>query len=111
MAVMPMRCGNLAPRVGVEPTSLILIQSQAGPADRPTGDGLERLLARRRDRFSCPTDQPGMDSKGYWPAGGTGSHARQTNRGWTRKATGPPAGPVLMPDRPTGDGLERLLAL
>ncbi|SPD88911.1 protein of unknown function [Micropruina glycogenica] len=27
-----------APRVGVEPTSLILIQSQAGPAGRPTGD-------------------------------------------------------------------------
>src|SRR5215203_3208820 len=27
-----------APRVGVEPTSLVLIQSQAGPADRPTGD-------------------------------------------------------------------------
>ena len=29
---------SLAPRVGVEPTSLILIQSQAGPAGRPTGD-------------------------------------------------------------------------
>ena len=29
----------LAPRVGVEPTSLVLIQSQAGPAGRPTGDG------------------------------------------------------------------------
>jgi hypothetical protein len=27
-----------APRVGVEPTSLVLIQSQAGPADRPTGE-------------------------------------------------------------------------
>ncbi len=27
-----------APRVGVEPTALILIQSQAGPAGRPTGD-------------------------------------------------------------------------
>ena len=27
-----------APRVGVEPTSLVLIQSQAGPAGRPTGD-------------------------------------------------------------------------
>jgi hypothetical protein len=27
-----------APRVGVEPTSLILIQSQAGPAGRPTGE-------------------------------------------------------------------------
>ena len=27
-----------APRVGVEPTSLVLIQSQAGPTGRPTGD-------------------------------------------------------------------------
>ena len=27
-----------APRVGIEPTSLILIQSQAGPASRPTGE-------------------------------------------------------------------------
>ena len=27
-----------APRAGVEPTSLVLIQSQAGPAGRPTGD-------------------------------------------------------------------------
>ena len=27
-----------APRVGVEPTSLVLIQSQAGPAGRPTGE-------------------------------------------------------------------------
>ncbi len=35
-----------APRVGVEPTSLVLIQSQAGPADRPTG---ERHPGRRRD--------------------------------------------------------------
>ena len=32
------RRGPLAPRVGVEPTSLVLIQSQAGPAGRPTGD-------------------------------------------------------------------------
>ena len=31
-----------APRVGVEPTSLVLIQSQAGPADRPPGDRLRR---------------------------------------------------------------------
>ena len=30
--------GGLAPRVGVEPTSLVLIQSQAGPAGRPTGE-------------------------------------------------------------------------
>ena len=33
---------RLAPRVGVEPTSLVLIQSQAGPAGRPTGDWLMR---------------------------------------------------------------------
>ena len=31
-------CRPDAPRVGVEPTSLVLIQSQAGPAGRPTGD-------------------------------------------------------------------------
>ena len=30
--------GAHAPRVGVEPTSLVLIQSQAGPAGRPTGE-------------------------------------------------------------------------
>ena len=34
---------ELAPRVGVEPTSLVLIQSQAGPAGRPTGDRAPRL--------------------------------------------------------------------
>src|SRR6188474_3512612 len=41
----------LAPRVGVEPTSLVLIQSQAGPAGRPTGDCLidgTRLPVRLR---------------------------------------------------------------
>ncbi len=32
-----------APRVGVEPTSLVLIQSQAGPAGRPTGDRPPRV--------------------------------------------------------------------
>src|SRR6476469_11064622 len=29
----------LAPRDGIEPSSLVLIQSQAGPASRPTGEG------------------------------------------------------------------------
>ena len=38
-----------APRVGVEPTSLVLIQSQAGPAGRPTGDCV---------RGSARTDRP-----------------------------------------------------
>ena len=37
-AVNPAHVVAVAPRVGVEPTSLVLIQSQAGPADRPTGD-------------------------------------------------------------------------
>ena len=32
-----------APRVGVEPTSLVLIQSQAGPAGRPTGECAVRI--------------------------------------------------------------------
>src|SRR5947209_15815192 len=40
--------GFSAPRVGVEPTSLILIQSQAGPADRPTGDCAELAGGRGR---------------------------------------------------------------
>ena len=46
-------------RVGVEPTSLVLIQSQAGPTGRPTGDREPRL----------------------GPAGRGSTHARQTNRG------------------------------
>ena len=39
---------ELAPRVGVEPTSLVLIQSQAGPAGRPTGDRRQSLGPRVR---------------------------------------------------------------
>ena len=35
-AVTNLRDKVLAPGVGVEPASLILIQSQAGPAGRPT---------------------------------------------------------------------------
>ena len=35
---------DLAPRVGVEPTSLVLIQSQAGPAGRPTGESIGTRL-------------------------------------------------------------------
>lgn len=31
---------QMAPRVGIEPTSLVLIQSQAGPTNRPTEDQL-----------------------------------------------------------------------
>ncbi len=41
--------GRRAPRVGVEPTSLVLIQSQAGPADRPTGDRRPRPYRFSRD--------------------------------------------------------------
>jgi hypothetical protein len=29
---------RMAPREGIEPSSLVLIQSQAGPASRPTGE-------------------------------------------------------------------------
>ena len=36
---------SFAPRVGVEPTSLILIQSQAGPAGRPTGESTTSTLS------------------------------------------------------------------
>ncbi len=36
--VMRGMLAHVAPRVGVEPTSLVLIQSQAGPAGRPTGE-------------------------------------------------------------------------
>ena len=53
------RATGLAPRVGVEPTSLVLIQSQAGPAGRPTGD-------------RCPS---------LGPASGGAAETRQTNRG------------------------------
>ena len=40
------RRGRRAPRVGVEPTSLVLIQSQAGPAGRPTGECAAKPRAR-----------------------------------------------------------------
>src|SRR5690606_36413334 len=42
-----------APRVGVEPTSLILIQSQAGPTGRPTGE-----------RRAWPTDEHSSRAQG-----------------------------------------------
>ena len=39
-------CGRgSAPRDGIEPSSLVLIQSQAGPASRPTGDRPNRVRA------------------------------------------------------------------
>ena len=40
---------TVAPRVGVEPTSLILIQSQAGPAGRPIGECGAKPKARHSD--------------------------------------------------------------
>ena len=42
---------EVAPREGIEPSSLVLIQSQAGPASRPTG---ERPLARGSGKGSGP---------------------------------------------------------
>ena len=52
-ATMPKHAGRdivaaprRAPRVGVEPTSLVLIQSQAGPAGRPTGERCARESPR-----------------------------------------------------------------
>ena len=39
---------GFAPRVGIEPTSLILIQSQAGPASRPTGERPGAVAPGRR---------------------------------------------------------------
>src|SRR5699024_6693476 len=44
----------VAPRVGVEPTSLIRIQSEAGTADRPTGD----RRRQRTQRFHTPGQRP-----------------------------------------------------
>ena len=52
--------GQLAPRVGVEPTSLILIQSQAGPADRPTGERHPRGQRQTGyPNFPQPSPRPG----------------------------------------------------
>ncbi len=73
---------SVAPRVGVEPTSLILIQSQAGPAGRPTGECL------------CAGQSAGRPR----PAG-QGSPARQTNRGMSL------CGPVCRKAPPGGTGL------
>ena len=70
-----------APRVGVEPTSLVLIQSQAGPAGRPTGESLQDRPARR------------------------GSPARQTNRGKTCKDRPARRGSIL-PGRPPGKDVQ-----
>ena len=40
---------GVAPRAGIEPASLILIQSQAGPASRPTGDRAGQPIGRPGD--------------------------------------------------------------
>ncbi len=45
----------VAPRDGVEPSSLVLIQSQAGPAGRPTGDRRPTIEPRRRRPGAHPT--------------------------------------------------------
>ncbi len=70
--VLPQPCGSgglsgRAPRVGVEPTSLVLIQSQAGPADRPTG---ERHPGRRRDPLAGPPQGSAVRSARPRPAPG-----------------------------------------
>ncbi len=60
------QCGRgSAPRDGIEPSSLVLIQSQAGPASRPTGDRPNRLVERtvvtrgRRTRAAARPHPPG----------------------------------------------------
>ncbi len=53
---------DLAPRVGVEPTSLVRIQSEAGPADRPTGESADSL----GDRPACPAHRAGHRAAGRW---------------------------------------------
>ena len=54
----------LAPRVGVEPTSLVLIQSQAGPAGRPTGDRPPRLGPAWRGSTLARQTNRGMSAQG-----------------------------------------------
>ena len=58
-----------APRVGVEPTSLVLIQSQAGPTGRPTGDCFP-LRARLAGQHPGPADQPGIVCPAAGPPSG-----------------------------------------
>ena len=56
-SLLPVGERPAAPRVGVEPTSLVRIQSAAGPTDRPTGD---RSPVWPACGTVCPTDQPGI---------------------------------------------------
>ena len=60
--------GRPAPRVGVEPTSLVRIQSAAGPADRPTGDRARRQPTHDRvvpAGCGATTDAPTYGCVGY----------------------------------------------
>src|SRR6478672_11604086 len=61
----PLTCGGRgAPRVGIEPTSLVLIQSQAGPASRPTGERPRRGRAQGSGHPAYrrnPDEQPGTN--------------------------------------------------
>ena len=45
---------RFAPRVGIEPTSLVLIQSQAGPTSRPTGERPTRGPAKGSQAGGIP---------------------------------------------------------
>jgi hypothetical protein len=60
----------LAPRDGIEPSSLVLIQSQAGPASRPTGDRREkgsRTAPRLRAAIGTRRPQPPASRRGVTP--------------------------------------------
>ncbi len=57
----------LAPRVGVEPTSLVRIQSAAGPAGRPTGERPQNQ----------GTQQPALPESGLAPGNGERTAERQ----------------------------------
>jgi hypothetical protein len=91
-----------APRAGVEPASLVLIQSQAGPTGRPTGDrrgrgqasadaaafrrGLRHLPGSRRRSSSQGPDPRSRDRR---------SRAPVRRRLTSGRRVGPPAGPPV----------------
>src|SRR5215204_312581 len=86
MAVIGSVCGLVltrllcrrAPRVGVEPTSLVRIQSAAGPADRPTGDRIPGPPDRPEIEFSVPES---FRTTGYRERPGERQHGPPRARG------------------------------
>ena len=69
-----------APRDGIEPSSLILIQSQAGPASRPTGDRRPRGHTAYPSRVVDAAGHNGTVTETANPRKARGARARMSGR-------------------------------